>query len=143
MGRDRLQVRLPDDMAARIEEFREERGLNESEAGRRLLLRGFDAVDQMETADETPNDAGTRPFRQYSSRAERWLGSAVTLLVAGLVAAGAFAAPMLSDVAFLGGVAAVTYFIATTVVRRLQAVRAARAVDTDGTPAAEPATGGD
>jgi hypothetical protein len=137
-------------MSARIEEFREERGLNESEAGRRLLLRGLDAVDEIETADTpaevddaTPDDAETTSFRQDSSRAERWLGSAVTLLVAGFVAAEAFAAPVLSDVAFLGGVAAVTYFMTTTVVRRLQAARASRAADTDETPAAEPAAGGE
>jgi Arc/MetJ-type ribon-helix-helix transcriptional regulator len=84
MPRERLQVRLPDDMADRIKEFREERGLNESEAGRRLLLRGLDAVDEIETADTpaevddaTPDDAETTSFRQDSSRAERWLGSAV------------------------------------------------------------------
>lgn len=139
---------MSDDLVEEIEEQKAD-DESRSEAIRRFVRSGMTrdrsprgdvppAVD-----DATPDDAETTSFRQDSSRAERWLGSAVTLWVAGFVASEAFAAPVLSDVAFLGGVAAVTYFMTTTVVRRLQAARASGASDRDDTPAAEPAAGGE
>lgn len=52
MAKERYQTRLPEDKAKEVDEYKENRGISDAEAVRRLVLRGLDSSPQ--TAAQQP-----------------------------------------------------------------------------------------
>jgi hypothetical protein len=52
MGKTTLSARVPEDVEERFEEYRQSRGMNKTNAVRRLLEEGLDAVEEREESDD-------------------------------------------------------------------------------------------
>ena len=81
-----IGIRVPSDLERRFEEFREERDLSKSDAGRRLLDRGLEAVDEdapREDAERADDGDGGYLRTLLPSAATAFLAAALVLVTLG------------------------------------------------------------